>query len=228
MSEALAHPDIHADSWRSAERPDLRHGDWTRFGDERVLGDGATEAVLGRLAERTRTAAQAQGYAVGWSEGQRAALRRSAEESAATAEQVARREQSRAREHASAVAGLRAAAAAVAMSADEVATHITEQATDLAFEVIETLLGHELAATTDPGARVVARVLAVLPKDPTTTVRLHPATVASGAITELAEHGVEIVADPSLDLHDAVVETDTAAIDLRLSLAVDRLREALS
>jgi flagellar assembly protein FliH len=59
-------------------------------------------------------------------------------------------------------------------------------------------------------------------------VRLHPAIVAAAAIAELAEHGVDIVADPSLDLHDAVVETDTSAIDLRLSLAVDRLREALS
>lgn len=223
MSEALAHPD-----WRSADRPDLRRGEWTRLGDERVLGDGATEAVLGRLAERTRNAAQAQGYAVGWSEGQRAALRRSAEESAAAAAEAVRREQSRAREHQAAVAGLRAAAAAVAASAEEVAEQIAEQAADLAFEVIHTLLGHELAATADPGRAVVARVLSVLPKDPTTTVRLHPATAGSIAGVGLAEHGVEVVPDPTLDLHDAVVETATTAIDLRLSQALDRLREALS
>jgi flagellar assembly protein FliH len=225
LSEALA---PHPDSWRSAERPDLRRGDWTRLGGERVLGDGATEAVLGRLAERARTAAQAQGYAVGWSEGQRAALRRSAEESAAAAAETGRREQSRAREHQAAVAGLQAAAAAVAASAEEVATQIAEQAADLAFEVVRTLLGHELAATTDPGQAVVGRVLAVLPKDPTTTVRLHPATAGSTAGTDLAAHGVEVVADPTLELHDAVVETDTSAIDLRLSLALERLREALS
>jgi len=232
LSEALAHPDTHPDShpdsWRSAERPDLRRGDWTRLGDERVLGDGATEAVLGRLAERARTAAQAQGYAVGWSEGQRAALRRSAEESAVAAAEAERREQSRAREHQAAVAGLRAAAAAVAAAADEVATHLAEQATDLAFEVVRTLLGHELAATSDPGADVVARVLAVLPKDPTTVVRLHPSTATYDGLGELVAHGVDVVADASLDLHDAVVETDTSAIDLRLSLALDRLREALS
>lgn len=226
MSEALAHPDLS--EWRSAERPDLRRGDWTRFGDERVLGDGATEAVLGRLAERTRTAAQAQGYAVGWSEGQRAALRRGAEEAADAAAEAERREQSRNREHAAAVAGLRAAAATVAASAEEVAAQIAEQAADLAFEVIGTLLGHELAAASDPGPGVVARVLAVLPKDPMTTVRLHPATAGSAAAVQLDAHGVDVVADPSLDLHDAVVETETTAIDLRISQALDRLREALS
>lgn len=224
MSEALAHPD----TWRSAERPDLRRGEWTRLGDERVLGDGATEAVLGRLAERTRNAAQAQGYAVGWSEGQRAALRRSVEESAAATAEAEGREQARAREHQATITGLQAAAAGVAASAEEVATQIAEQAADLAFEVIRTLLGHELAAAADPGGAVVARVLAVLPKDPTTAVRLHPSTAASVAAADLAEQGVEVVADPSLDLHDAVVETSTTAIDLRLSQALDRLREALS
>jgi flagellar assembly protein FliH len=226
LSEALAHPDLS--EWRSADRPDLRRGDWTRFGDERVLGDGATEAVLGRLAERTRTAAQAQGYAVGWSEGQRAALRRGAEESAAAAADAERREQSRNREHAAAIAGLRAAAAAVAASAEEVAEQIAKQAADLAFEVIETLLDHELAAASDPGPGVVGRVLAVLPQDPTTIVRLHPATATSVAFAALEEHGVDLVADPALELHDAVVETDTTAVDLRLSQALARLREALS
>lgn len=221
------HPDVAA-AWRAAARPDLRRGDWTRLGDERVLGDGATEAVLGRLAERARTAAQAQGYAVGWSEGQRAALRRYTEDSATAADRAERLEQARAREHQAAVAGLRAAAAAVAASADEVAAQIAEQATELALEVVRTLLGHELAATSDPGADVVARVLAVLPKDPTTVVRLHPSNATSDGLAELAAHGVDVVADGSLDLHDAVVETDTSAIDLRLSLALDRLREALS
>ncbi|WP_028643264.1 FliH/SctL family protein [Nocardioides sp. URHA0020] len=227
MSEALAHPDVAA-AWQTAERPDLRRGVWTRLGGERVLGDGATEAVLGRLAERTVTAAQAQGYAVGWAEGQRAALRRGAEASAVTAERAEQAEQRRAREHAAAIAGLRAAAAAVADSANDVATQIAEQATELAFEVVHTLLGHELAAASDPGPGVVGRVLAVLPKDPTTSVRLHPTTMTSAAVAELAEHGVALIPDVSLDLHDAVVETSTTAIDLRLALAVDRLREALT
>ena len=215
-------------AWRAAERPDLRRGVWTRLGDERVLGDEATEAVLGRLAGRARSAAQSQGYAVGWAQGQEAAQRRAAEEAAAVAADHARREEVRATEHAAAVAALTRAAAALTAVTEQVATRIGEQATDLAFEVTRTLVGHELAATEDPGAAVVARVIAVLPTGDVATVRVHPRTAASPAAAELAEHGVRLVADPTLDVHDAVVETDTAAVDLRVSEALDRLREVLS
>lgn len=217
-----------ASTWRSAERPDLRQGRWTRLGDERVLGDEATEAVLGRLAERTRASAQAQGYAVGWAEGHQAALRRAAEEAALVAAEAQRREHAREQEHQAALATLRAAAARISASATEVADRLAEQATELAFGTISTLLGHELAATDDPGAAVVARALAVLPHDPSTRVRLHPAVAASAAVADLHEHGVEVVADATLDLPDVIVETDTTAIDLRISQALARLREVLS
>lgn len=231
MSEALTHPDpapAESSAWPSAERPDLRRGVWTRLGDGRVLGDGPTEAILGGLAERTRTAAQAEGYAVGWAAGQQAALRRAAEREAAATAESERREAARAREHALAVAALEKAATALTATAAEVAARIGEQAADLAFELTRTLVGHELSVAADPGADVVARVLAVLPSGAGVTVRLHPRTAAGLGGAPLAEHGVEVVADPALDLHDAVVETSTTAIDLRVSEAMDRLREALS
>ena len=134
----------------------------------------------------------------------------------------------RAREHALAVVALEEAAAALTAAATEVAARIGEQAADLAFELTRTLVGHELSVTADPGADVVARVLAVLPSGPAVTVRLHPRTAGAVSPDPLAAHGVEVVADPALDPHDAVVETDTTAIDLRISEALDRLREALS
>lgn len=227
MSEALTDSPA-APTWRSAQRPDLRQGRWTRLGDERILGDEATEAVLGRLAERTRAAAQAQGYAVGWSEGHQAALRRGAEEAAVIAAEAERRELAREQEHQAALATLRRSAAALSTSATEVAERIAAQATELALEVIGTLLGHELAAAADPGAAVVARALAVLPDDPTTRVRLHPAVAASASSADLLPHGVAVVPDASLDRHDVIVETDTTAIDQRISQALARLREALS
>lgn len=227
MSDVLTDsPD--ASTWRSAERPDLRQGRWTRLGDERVLGDEATEAVLGRLAERTRVSAQAQGYAVGWAEGHQAALRRAAEEAAVIAAEAERREQHREQEHQAVLATLRRAAAQVSASAAEVADRIGGQATELAFSTVSTLLGHELAAATEPGTAVVARALAVLPRDPSTRVRLHPAVAGSAAVADLHEYGVEVVADATLDVPDAIVETDTTAIDLRISQALARLREVLS
>ncbi|MDF1605964.1 FliH/SctL family protein [Nocardioides sp. YIM 152315] len=233
MSEALTHEDLGASElraapWHSDERPDLRQGVWTRLGDERVLGDAATESVLGRLAERARSAAQAQGYAVGWSAGQQAALRRQAEDSAVAAATAERLEAVRAREHAAAVEGLRSAAAALDEAAAQIAAHIGEQATDLAFEVTAALLGHELSLATDPGAGAVARAISALPTSAAATVRLHPQSARSVAAAGLGETGVDVVADPTLGLHDAVVETDTTAVDLRLSAAMDRLREVLS
>lgn len=225
MSEALS---ASPPAFPSAERPDLRRGDWTRLGDERVLGDEATETVLGRLAERTRAAARAQGYAVGWAEGHQAALRRASEDASVAAERAARRERAREQEHADAVTALIRAGAALASAARDLAADIGEQATDLAFEVTRALLGHELSIAADPGPGVVARVLAVLPADPTTVVRLHPRAAGSAAADELAEHGVTIVPDLSLAPDDAIVETDTTAIDLRIDEALGRLREALS
>ncbi len=227
MSEPATTP-YAARSWRSADRPDLRQGRWTRLGDERILGDEATEAVLGRLAERTRSAAQAQGYAVGWAEGHQAALRRGAEETAAAAAASARREREREDEHQAALAALYRAAAALSGSAAEVADRMAAQAADLAFELVGVLLGHELSASADPGAAAVARAAAVLPSDPTTRVRMHPGVASSEAAAGLAEQGVVLRADDSLDVHDVVVETDTSAIDLRLTEALSRLREVLS
>ncbi|MGA9748002.1 MAG: hypothetical protein WBQ50_11160, partial [Nocardioides sp.] len=52
---------------------ELRAGTWTRLGASTVLGDSATEATLGGLADRARAAGMAQGYAAGWAEGRRRA-----------------------------------------------------------------------------------------------------------------------------------------------------------
>ena len=219
--------DTRAAEWPSAGRPDLRTGKWTRLGHSSVLGDEATEAALGGLAERARSAARAQGYAVGWAEGRQEALTRAAETEQLAEERRRHEDQQRAAEHRAAMTGLANAAAALSAAAEEVATRISEQATDLAFELTRLLLGHELSLATDPGAGVVARVLAVLPSDPSVTVRLHPETAGSAAVERLHEHGVRLVPDHALERHDAVVETDTAAVDLRLTAALERLREVL-
>ena len=207
--------------------PDLRTGVWTRLGDHAVLGDEVTETALGALAERTRDAARAQGYSVGWAEGRREALEL-ATVTATMVEQRHREEElRREREHRTAMAALVAAADALRTAAQDVATRIADQAVDLAFELTATIVGHELASEVDPGAAVVSRVLAVLPVDPTTTVRLHPTVAHGDAAAALAEHGVRLVVDPDLSRHDAVVETETSAIDLRVDRALARLREAL-
>lgn len=216
-----------AASYLRADRPDLRSGEWTRLGDRRVLGDEATEAALGALARRARSAARAQGYAVGWAEGRQEALTHAARTADLAEEQRRRDEVHRAEQHEAAIAGLVRAAGALEATTAAVSARVAEQATDLALAVTRVIVGHELAVAADPGAQVVARVLAALPDDPTVQVRLHPEAAGSSATRLLEQHGVRMIADPDLGLHDAVVETDTGVIDLRIGAALDRLAEVL-
>jgi flagellar assembly protein FliH len=209
-------------------RPELRTGVWTRLGDSSVLGDDITEATLGTLAERTRTAARAQGYAVGWAEGRREALARADEAAADAARERARAERRREDEHELAVATLGLAADELRVAAQDICDRIAEQATELALEVTHELVAHELAVATDPGAGVVRRVLAVLPTGPFVTVRLHASAASSPALEELAARGASVVVDPDLSPGDALVETESSVLDLRVSTALQRLREVLA
>ena len=220
-------PEGVAAGYRAVEQPDLRTGVWTRLGDSAVLGDVVTEAALSGLAERTHTAARSQGYAVGWAEGRQEALVRASEAAALTEQRLRDEEGRREQEHQAALAALTRAAEALRAAARGATARISDQATELAFELTRELVGHELAAATDPGAAVIARVLSALPDETGVVVRVHPTTAASNTAGLLVEHGVRLVADPDLQPGDAIVETDRAAVDLCVTSALERLREVL-
>jgi len=204
---------------------DLRSGVWTRAGDAAVVADPVTERTLDALAEQTRAAATAQGYAVGWADGRRRAAEEAAAEAAEQAGRAAAAERRREAEHDAAVAALRAAADAVRARATEVADRLEQQGTELALALLRELLGHELRVATS--ADVVRRCLRVLPDDPAVRVRLAPGVVDDLVVKDLAERGIAVVADGSLAGGDAVVETEHQRIDLRLSEAMARVSEAL-
>ncbi|MET3960930.1 flagellar assembly protein FliH [Marmoricola sp. OAE513] len=206
--------------------PELRTGEWTRLGSGAVLGDAITEATLTSLAESTRLAASAQGYSVGWAEGQRAARSAAADEAALTREAHDRAEARRSAEHAAAVAALEDAAAQLRAAVTEVCARVEDQASELAWELTRELVGHELAG---PGIDVVRRVLALDPTAPITRVRLHPddLVAAGDAATALRDSGAVVVGDPSLQRGDALVEADEHVLDLRLDQALERVREVL-
>ncbi|MFC6288139.1 FliH/SctL family protein [Nocardioides sp. GCM10027113] len=202
--------------------PDLRTGRWTRLGADAVLGDDVTEQLLDGLAESTRSAARAQGYAVGWAEGRReaeAAAQQLTVDVAARAEAEERRREA---EHQEALAALAAAATALRERTAEVCAAVDEQAATLALELTTELVGR---AAADAAEHAVRRVVGLLPDHPVARVRLHPDVAATAA--DLREQGVTVVADPSLGRGDALVEADTHVVDLRLDTALDRLREVL-
>lgn len=227
-----ARPDVlrgaSADAASSMGTPELRSGSWTRFGDRAVLGDAVTEQVLSGLAESTRTAARSQGYIVGWAEGRREAATEAAAVAAEAEELRCVAEARREAEHRAAVDALVRAAATLQHTLADVSAHVEDQALLLARELTETLVMHELRLSPDLGEDVVRRALSVLPAGLPVTLRLHPSVLGSPAVAELAEQGVRVVADASLQPGDAVVEADEHVVDLCVESALARLREVLS
>ncbi|WP_232681167.1 FliH/SctL family protein [Nocardioides sp. R-C-SC26] len=220
--------------------PELRDGTWTRFEDDGVLGDAVTEQVLAGLAENTRRAAQAQGYAVGWAQGRREAAATAAAERAELEAQVAAAEHRREAELNDALAALRQAAAGLQTAVGDYAADLDAHALRLARELVEAILGRALAdgeSDGSAGADVLQRVRAALTtvsSGVTATVRLHPALADDRAIrsalseTAASPGDIRVVGDDSLALTDAVVETDEQLIDLAIGTALDRVRTALT
>jgi flagellar assembly protein FliH len=112
--------------------------------------------------------------------------------------------------------------------AEEAQAQVRAQAVELARELTETMVAHDLRTTPDTAADVASRVLAAGPADRPFVVRLHPDVADSAVASMLAESGVRVVAEPALGLADALVEIDEQVLDLRMRSSLDRVREALS
>ncbi len=103
--------------------------------------------------------------------------------------------------------------------------------TAFAFDLVETLLGRELALTADPGRDAVARALALDGSALPALVRIHPddaealRSVDGDALAGARE--LTVVADASVEPGGAVVEIGEATIDSQLSAAVQRVRDIL-
>ncbi|MFJ9315112.1 hypothetical protein ACIRN4_13030 [Pimelobacter simplex] len=207
--------------------PELRVGTWTRLGSSNVLGDPVTESLLGGIAAEARDAARAQGYAVGWAEGRRAAAAEAAVEEARRVALHTEAETRREAEHRAALDALGGAAEQVRGLLDDLARAIEAQAVDLAWSLTTTVLGLQVAKMGPQD--VVARVLQVLPPAPVGTVRLHPSVAGSSAAQDLLSRGLDVVADAGLGSADAVVEAvDGSVVDLRVREAMARVREVLA
>jgi len=211
--------------------PELPTGPWTRLGERAVHGDPVTEEALEGLAGSTRSAARAQGYAVGWAEGRRAALLEARAKEAEREERAAAAERRREAEHARAMTALAEAARSLQELAASVAAQVEDSALALARELTEVLVGRELRTTADPAGDAVRRALALLPEDRgplPVTLRLHPSVAAAADTDALRARGVHVAPDASLDLPDAVAETADAVVDGRVAAALQRVREVLS
>ncbi|WP_374454276.1 hypothetical protein [Nocardioides sp.] len=175
-----------------------------------------------RTVEDTHDTARAQGYAVGWAQGRREAEAAVRAEVDDLTRATAAREAQRDADLAAALTALHAAADAAHELLAAACRRVDEQAGALALELTRTLVG---AVEPDP-AHLLDRVLGLLPEHPVASVRLHPEVAAVAG--DLTDHGIRVVADPSLGLADAVAQADDHVVDLRVDVALSRLGEVLA
>lgn len=199
--------------------------------DPRLVDPGLA-AAFEEVAGSVRTAARAAGFAAGWAQGHASAT-------AEVREQAAAAEAARAaedREHrlrvVRALGALAAAAAGLERRAVVPAAEISSELLAGALELVEALVGHELAVTTTPGLDAVRRALDLAPGGAPVVVTLHPedraavaALIADG--TDLGRE-VRLRSDAGLRRGDAVAECDAARIDASLPAALARVREVLA
>jgi flagellar assembly protein FliH len=228
-SDGVVARDLPAEALRApAHAADLRTGTWTRLGSDGVVGDPVTEGILGGIAERSRQAARAQGYATGWAEGRRVALARAAEEAEAVRRREADDRARREAEHRDALAALDAAAAELRARIGEAVDAVAAQAVDVALDLTRAVVGREVATASDPGADALRRAMSLVEPNGPVTVRLHPQDRANLDPAALEGMSVVLVDDPGLARGDAVAETDDTLVDATIGAALDRVREVLA
>lgn len=208
-------------------RHELRRGDWTRFGSDAVRGDEVTEHTLSGLVEQARAAAQAQGFSTGWAEGRRAAeaeaIENARRQAAAAADAEARREA----EHRAALDAVHALAEQLAAQVGQVCASVESRVVEIALDLTEELLGHELSVAADPARDAVRRALALLPDEPVTRVLVSPLDGISDELRDLAGTA-SVVTDASLGRGEVMVHATDVVVDGRVSGAMARVREVLA
>ena len=194
----------------------------------------ADDPTLGQVASGVREAARAEGYAVGWASGLRAATEQV--RAAATEAEAARQAASDAQTLAvrAALHAVDGAAHSLEERAVTPAGELRDAVLQAAFELTETLLGRELVTATEPGMDAFRRALDLLPAGRPVTMRLNPAdaSVVRQVVAEMppGELGrdVLVVADPSVEPAGCVAECDAMRVDAQLSTALERVRKVIS
>lgn len=175
--------------------------------------------------EQTREQARMAGFAQGREEGHNLGLKEGKSQ--------AEREVAMIRAEAEAeVSALRDAVEALTANFAEQMNRISEEAAtstvELALEIAEAVLGHEVAVADDPGAAAIARCLELAPANGELNAHLNPEDLMIlGDVPGLEGRKLTLTPDSSLQRGDAIVTVNEATIDARLSESLRRVAEAL-
>ncbi len=194
------------------------------------LGGGAAPALAS-----DRLAAQAQGYAVGWAQGQQAAM--------ASTEQL-REALVHDHEHHESVAraaveqllvALRGATLQVLERTTPAVEDMTELILESAVALARAVLGAELRSLDDAALDGLRRALAPLPADGAVTVRVSPADHdhlrsllgQQGGAIAFGAHQLQLHRDATLAPGDAVAEQAGSIVDARIEAGLARALAAV-
>ena len=207
----------------------LLRGQVLRDWDVDLSDTRVTRADLGTVSARSARAivvspelvesARQEGYTAGFEEGYAAGYTHGIDDARRHVELLGQLVQKLGRE-----------AEALAARQATSALDIEDQVVAAALRIAEVLVGHELAQPDDHGRDAIARALALAPVHGDVTVRLHPADIAvMGDPAELAPGRVlVIVADPSLNPGDCIVDVAACRIDARVGAAIERAHEVMT
>lgn len=188
------------------------------------LGGGAAPELAS-----DRLAAQAQGYAAGWAQGQQAAM--------AATEQlrevlVADHEHHERVARSSVdhlLAALRSATQQVLERTTPAVDDLTELIVSSAVELARAVLGAELRAVDDVALTALRRALSPLPTDGTVTVRLSPQDheqlrelLGHDEQVAFGSHQLQLHRDSTLRPGDAVAEQAGSVVDARIEAGLAR------
>ena len=101
---------------------------------------------------------------------------------------------------------------------------VEQLAVDLAVELAEVLIGHQLE-TLEPGSDVIARALGLRRGAEPVRVRMHPADAST--IGPSGHPDVAIIPDPALARGAAMAELGGGLADISIAAAMERVREVL-
>jgi flagellar assembly protein FliH len=194
------------------------------------LLDPMQRAALDSLTSDLRQGARAEGYAVGWAEGRRAADEAAVLQATVAATAQAEEARCSATALASALRALTAAADALEARAVVPAAELADAVVTGAFELAQALLGRELSLTADPGLDALRRALVLLPENRPVTARMNPddaSVCRAGLATASLGREVLVVSDPTVEPGGAIVACDSTRVDAQLGPAIDRVREVL-
>jgi flagellar assembly protein FliH len=198
-----------------------------------TYADAHLERIVRAAADDARESARAQGYALGWSQGQRAAAEQAELERESRIRADITRRSADSAAMGSALSALESAATAVRQAEAQSWDAVADGLTDAAVRIVEALLARELNATDDAVLESARTALRSLGGSGSSTVRLNPADLALVRAASLGsdvgsdlEH-VEIAADPTVPPGSAEARLDDTQVLVDLPAVVARIEAVM-